>query len=84
VKLIIVIVKENKHKKERYKMKVFGKWLVMGIIDNKAQIVASFRTNKDAVEALELAGFKRLSDNLWEDSKENKFFVEKNIKEYRH
>jgi hypothetical protein len=65
-------------------MKVFGKWLVMGMIDNKAQIVASFRTNKDAVEALELAGFKRLSDNLWEDSKENKFFVEKNIKEYRH
>jgi hypothetical protein len=65
-------------------MKVFGKWLVMGMIDNKAQIVASFRTNKDAVEALELAGFKRLSDNLWEDSKENKFFVEKNVKEYRH
>jgi hypothetical protein len=65
-------------------MKVFGKWLVMGMIDNKAQIVASFKTNKDAVEALELAGFKRLSDNLWEDSKENKFFVEKNIKEYRH
>jgi hypothetical protein len=31
-----------------------------------------------------LAGFKRLSDNLWEDSKENKFFVEKNTKEYRH
>jgi hypothetical protein len=65
-------------------MKVFGKWLVMGMIDNKAQIVASFRTNNDAIEALELAGFKRLSDNLWEDSKENKFFVEKNIKEYRH
>jgi hypothetical protein len=65
-------------------MKVFGKWLVMGMVNNKAQIVASFKTNKDAVEALELAGFKRLSDNLWEDSKENKFFVEKNIKEYRH
>jgi hypothetical protein len=65
-------------------MKVFGKWLVMGMINNKAQIVASFKTNKDAVEALELAGFKRLSDNLWEDSKENKFFVEKNVKEYRH
>jgi hypothetical protein len=65
-------------------MKVFGKWLVMGMIGNKAQIVASFKTNKDAVEALELAGFKKLSDNLWEDSKENKFFVEKNVKEYRH
>jgi hypothetical protein len=65
-------------------MKVFGKWLVMGMVNNKAQIVASFKTNKDAVEALELAGFKRLSDNLWEDSKENKFFVEKNVKEYRH
>jgi hypothetical protein len=65
-------------------MKVFDKWLVIGTVDNKTHIVASFRTNKDAVESLELAGFKRLSDNLWEDSKENKFFVEKNVKEYRH
>lgn len=64
-------------------MKVFGKWLVMGMIDNKAQIVASFKTNKDAVEALESSGFKR-DGTLWEDSKGNKFFVEKNTKEYRH
>jgi hypothetical protein len=64
-------------------MKVLDKWLVMRIINNKAQIVASFRTNKDAVEALELAGFKRLETNLWEDSKENKYFIKKNTKEYR-
>jgi hypothetical protein len=64
-------------------MKVFGKWLVMGMIDNKAQIVASFTTKKETVKALGVSGFKRLEANLWEDSKENKFFIKKNTKEYR-
>lgn len=64
-------------------MKVLGKWLVMRMINNKAQIVASFKTNKDAVETLEFWEFKRLEANLWEDSKENKYFIEKNVKEYR-
>lgn len=63
-------------------MKVFGKWLVMGMIDNKAQIVVSFKTKKETVEALKVSGFKR-NGTLWEDSKGNKFFVEKNTKEYR-
>jgi hypothetical protein len=64
-------------------MKVFDKWLVIGTVDNKTHIVASFRTNKDAVESLESSGFKR-DGTLWKDSKGNKFFVEKNVKEYKH
>lgn len=63
-------------------MKVFGKWLVMGMVDNKAHIIASFRTKKETVEALGVSGFKK-DGTLWEDSKGNKFYIEKNVKEYK-
>lgn len=64
-------------------MKVFGKWLVMGIINRKYRIASSFMTKEDAIEALNNCGFKRLDNNLWEDSLGQKFFIEKNMKEWK-
>lgn len=64
-------------------MKVYGKYLVMGTVNGKAGIISHARTKKDAIINLSLAGMKRISDNLWEDSASNKFFIEKNTKEYK-
>lgn len=64
-------------------MKVYGKWLVMGTVNGHKRIASSFMTKKDAIETLEICGFKRLENNLWEDSLGQKFFIEKNTKEWR-
>lgn len=63
-------------------MKVYRKWLVLGRVNGKSGIFASFNTKKGAEEAMELAGFKRLGQNLWSDSNDNKFFIDKNVKEF--
>ena len=64
-------------------MKIFGKWLVYGKVNGKARIACNgFNTKKEAIQALSMAGFKRLNDNLWEDSLGQQFFIEKNTKEY--
>lgn len=61
-------------------MKIFGKWLV---IHDKNRIASSgYNTKKEAIDALATAGFKRLGDNIWEDSLGQQFFIEKNTKEY--
>lgn len=67
-------------------MKVFGKWLVLGNIgkiDGVDIVASSFMTRKDAVDGLETSGFRRLSDNEWEDSLGRRFHIEKNTKEWK-
>ena len=64
-------------------MKVFGKYLVFGITNGKKwQVCSGFKTRKEAIENLTLAGFERMSDNIWIDSKKQVFFIEKNTVEY--
>ena len=62
-------------------MKVFGRWLVKTVINDHIQIVSSFMTKKDAVEALSFRRTKK-SDNLWIDQLGQQFWIEKNTKEY--
>jgi len=64
-------------------MKVFKKWLIYGLSNGKARIATSFHKKEDAIDALNSAGFKRLEDNLWEDRIGQRFFIEKNAKEYK-
>lgn len=65
-------------------MKVFGKYLLINVVDGQRKIASSFMTKKDAIEALDACiGVNRLEDNLWEDKSHNVYFIEKNTKEYR-
>ena len=65
-------------------MKVFGKYLLINVVDGQRKIASSFMTKKDAIEALDVCiGLNRLGDNLWEDNSHNVYFIEKNTKEYR-
>jgi len=65
-------------------MKTFNKWLVYGQVNGHKRIATpGFNTKKEAIQALTMAGFKKISDNLWEDSLGQLFYIEKNIKEYK-
>lgn len=65
-------------------MKVFNKWLVMGKVGDNVRLAhPGFKTKNDAIYALNNAGFKRLSDNSWEDSFGQQFYITKNTKEYK-
>lgn len=65
-------------------MKVYGKYLVKAyVIDGEQPRIAStFMTYKEAEEALNRC-MKRESENLWKDSFNQKFYIEKNTKEYK-
>ncbi len=63
-------------------MKVIKKWLIMGKVNGKGQIIGSAHTKKEAIELLTLAEMEKVNESFWKDSDENLFFIEKNIKEY--
>ena len=62
-------------------MKIYKKWLVMGTVNGKSRVATSFNTKKEAEVALTLA-MNKVGD-MWEDSLGQKFFIEKNVKEYK-
>ena len=62
-------------------MKAFGKWLVMATVNGKSRIAHPvFKTKKEAEITLASAGFKKVDENLWEDSLGQQFYIEKNKK----
>lgn len=63
-------------------MKVYKKWLVLGSVNDHSRVATSFTTKAEAVSILNKT-FKKLGDNLWEDSMGQRFYIEKNIKEYK-
>lgn len=64
------------------RMKIYNKWLVLGRVNEKSQIITSFNTKKDAEYALNMIMTKK-NDNYWEDTSGNGFFIEFNKREYR-
>lgn len=69
-------------------MKVYGKYLVMAYHEGfkERRIASTFMTKREAIEALNRCfgkTGKRINDNLWEDSLGQRFYVEKNTKEYK-
>jgi hypothetical protein len=64
-------------------MKVFDKYLVIAKYeDGKTRIAASFKTQKEAADALTRA-FGKCTENNWQDRNGTMFYIEKNTKEYK-
>ena len=69
-------------------MKVYGKYLVKAYVfeSDRPRIAATFNTFREAKQSLDRC-FKRINENLWVDNlgpeTGNKFFIEKNTKEYK-
>ena len=65
-------------------MKVLGKYLVKAYVtgSDRPRIAASFMTRTDAKAALDRC-MEKISENLWKDSLDQKFYIEKNTKEYK-
>ena len=62
-------------------MTAFGKWLVFAESNGSKRLAhPGFKTKKEAEITLASAGFKKVDENLWEDSLGQQFYVEKNKK----
>ena len=62
-------------------MKVYGKYLIVGIVGNGQRVVTSGKTRKELVEFLN-AICKRIANNTWVDSGNNSYMIARNEKEY--
>ena len=64
-------------------MKVYGKWLVKAYVltTDTPRIASTFNTRKECTDRLDTC-FKKVHENLWEDSLGQRFYIEKNTNEY--
>lgn len=63
-------------------MKTFRKWLVTSWVEGKLHTIASFNTKNETKIMLEMAGFKQVYGDCFENSEGELFYITKNVREY--